>query len=418
MYKLIFFAALSFIPFYSIAQDTTQQIVAGRVNNAAQMQKPYLILISADGFRYDYAEKFDAKNLLRLSSSGVAAKSMKASFPSLTFPNHYSIATGLYPAHHGLVNNSFYEPATKEFYSMSAAKAVNDPHWYGGTPLWVLAEQQGMLSASYFFVGSEVPIQNTRPTYWYKYNERTPIGQRIDALINWLKMPEETRPHFISFYFSEVDHEAHSYGPEADQTIAAIHFVDSVMGIITARVDGLGLPVNYIFLSDHGMAQVDTTTRINIPNMLDTSKFIFSGGSTSLSIYAKEQADILPAYQVLKQKENNFTAYLKKDIPARWHFNAKEDRYNRIGDIFVVPDYPKVLSSWSGRIKPGAHGFDPDLKVMYASFYAWGPQIKKGKKIGSFKNVDVYPIVCKLLGLQMNSAVDGSGKPARKILKK
>jgi predicted AlkP superfamily pyrophosphatase or phosphodiesterase len=151
--------------------------------------------------------------------------------------------------------------------------------------------------------------------------------------------------------------------------------------------------------------------------MIDTSRFILRGGGTSLHLYAKDSADIQSTYQSLKSKEDNFTAYLRKDIPAKWNYTISDDRYNRIGDIFVVPTYPKVLSSWKGRISPGAHGFDPAIKEMHATFYAWGPQIKKGKKIASFENVHIYPLVANLLGLTYTEKIDGDIKVLRKIIK-
>ena len=399
------------------AQDTIQQIVAGRKNAAAQINKPYVILISADGFRFDYADKYHAVNLLQLRQSGVKAKSMIPVFPSVTFPNHFSIATGMYPAHHGLVYNQFYDRNRKATYSMSDRNTVEDASWYGGTPLWVLAEQQGMISASYYFVGTEAPIQQTYPTYWYKFGENTNINYRIDKVIDWLKLPEDVRPHFITFYISNVDHDGHMYGPDAPQTEAAVKFVDKAIGSMVEKVNALGLPVNFIFLADHGMANVDTVTRINIATMIDTARFIIRGGGTSLHLYAKNAADILPTYEALKKKENNFTVYLRDKIPAKWHYSKSDDLFNRIGDIFVVPTYPKVLSGYTNRISPGAHGFDPAMKEMHASFYAWGPQIKKGKTIRSFENIHVYPLVCQLLGLTYSKKIDGNLKVLKKILK-
>ncbi len=417
MLKNIFFIVLFIFCGTVSAQDTIQQKVPGRKNAANQLNKPYVILISADGFRYDYAQKYQAKNLLSLSRSGAKAKSMIPSYPSVTFPNHYTIATGLYPSHHGLVYNQFYDRVSNQSYSMSNRKAVEDPKWYGGTPLWVLAEQQGMLSASYHFVGTEAPIKEIQPSYWYKYSEGTDINFRIKKVIEWLQLPEEIRPHFITFYLSEVDHQGHNYGPEAKETQEAIAFVDKAVGMMVEKVNALGLPVNFIFLSDHGMASVDTVTRINITTMVDTSRFIFRGGGTSLHLYAKDTADILSTYAALKNRATDFTVYLRNEIPAKWHYDQTDDLYNRIGDILVVPHYPKVLSSWKGRIAPGAHGFDPAIKKMHATFYAWGPQIKKGKKTGSFENVHVYPFVCQLLGLTYTEKIDGNPEVLKKLLR-
>ncbi len=413
-------AVILFSCFCSIlhAQDTIQQIVPGRKNAVNQLSKPYVILISADGFRYDYADKYHAANLIRLRNSGVQAESMIPSFPSVTFPNHYTIATGLYPAHHGLVYNQFYDRSRKDTYSMGIRKSVEDATWYGGTPIWVLAEQQAMLSASYYFVGSEAPIKQTYPTYWYRFGENTDINYRINKVVDWLQLPEDVRPHLITFYISNVDHDGHMYGPDAPQTRDAVQFVDKAIGSMTEKINALGLPVNFIFLADHGMAQVDTVTRINIASMIDTSHFIIRGGNTSLHLYAKDTAYIRSTYKLLKKKENGFTVYLREDIPAKWHYTTADDRFNRIGDIFVVPQYPKVLSGNSNRISPGAHGFDPAMKNMHASFYAWGPQIKKGLTIPSFENIHVYPLICSLLGLNGAEKIDGDPAVLESIISK
>ena len=399
-----------------LSQDTIQNIVPNRKNGAEQTTKPYLILISADGFRYDYADKYNAVNLKRLRATGVEAKSMKPSYPSVTFPNHYTVATGLYPSHHGLVYNQFYDRQRKETYNMSDRKAVEDGSWYGGTPIWVLAEQKGMVTASYHFVGTESPIQGIYPTYWYKFNDKTDIDFRIQKVVDWLKLPDSIRPHLICFYMSNADHEGHMYGPDSKQTAEAVQFIDAAIGRMVEKVGALGLPVNYIFLADHGMANVDTVTRINIASMIDTSKFILRGGSTSLHLYAKNADDIQPTYELLKKQEENFRVFLKKDIPSAWHFNTSEDRFNRIGDIFVCPVYPKVLSSWKGSISPGAHGFDPALKQMHATFYAWGPNIKSGKKIKTFENVNVYPLMCAILGLKYEHEIDGKMQVWKKVI--
>jgi len=192
------------------AQDTTEQINPLTKNDPSQYKKPYVILISADGFRADFAEKYDATFLQTISQNGVRAKYMQPSYPSVTFPNHYTIVTGLYPAHHGLVDNTYIDVASGQQYSMANKKMVSEGKWYGGTPLWVLAEQQKMLSASFFWVASEADIQGIKPTYHYIYNEKTNIGTRIQAVKNWLMLPEDRRPHMITFYFPDVDHDAHT----------------------------------------------------------------------------------------------------------------------------------------------------------------------------------------------------------------
>lgn len=398
------------------AQDTIQKIVPGRFNSREQQQKPYVILISADGFRYDYATKFHAANLLRLSGNGATASEMIPSFPSLTFPNHYTIVTGLYPSHHGLVNNNFYDDQKKAFYSLANRKTVTDSSWYDGTPLWVLAEQQQMLSASFYWVGSEAAVKGVRPTYYFSYGEKIKMDDRIATVKKWLQLPEDQRPHLITFYFPEVDHEAHMYGPESIQVANAVHFVDESVGKMVAAVDSLHLPVNYIFVSDHGMTQVDTTHGIALPAAVDTNKFIIPRGDALVQLYAKDKKDIMPAYEKLKAQAKDYDVYLAEEMPARWHFGKHDDYANRIGDILLVSHLPLTFNFGSRSITPGKHGFDPAIKDMHAIFLAWGPLIKR-KKIGAFENVHVYPLIAKMLGLSYTEKIDGQYSVLKKILK-
>ena len=298
----IYIAFFCFLPFIGITvfaqapADSTQRVVPGRFNSPAQQQKPYVIFISADGFRHDLADKYQAKNLLALRAQGSAAPSMTPSFPSVTFPNHYSLATGLYPSHHGLVDNTFFDPQMGKGYRIGDRVAVEDSSFYGGTPIWVLAEQQQMLSASFFWVGSETAVKGIRPTYYYRFNDKISFDTRLQAVKDWLTLPEDRRPHLITFYLSQVDHAEHMFGPNSKQAEEAVHLVDDVIGRMVKMVDSLRLPVNYVFVSDHGMAQVDTNRGVENPlAAIDTTKFIVSFGGTEIHLYAKDKKDIAPA---------------------------------------------------------------------------------------------------------------------------
>ena len=396
--------------------DTTQHVNLNSKNSVEQQEKPYVILISADGFRHDYAKKYEANHLLELSKNGVQAESMIPSYPTVTFPNHYSIATGLYPAHHGLVNNTFYDKKKDSKYSMGAKDKVRDGSWYSGTPLWVLAEQQQMLAANMFWVGSEAAIKNTRASYYYDFNEKIDVDQRIQAVKDWLNLPAERRPHLITFYVSEPDHAGHRYGPEAPETQQAVKMVDSIIYKLTEAVKTTGLPVNFIFVSDHGMTAVDRENPIPTPMEIDMEKFIIPSSGTMVDIQAKNKADILPLYKELKKVAKDYDVYLKADVPAALHYSAKDDRLDRIGDILLMPHWPKVFSSR----KPGAgyHGFQPlKIKDMHATFLAWGPAFKSNMKIRSFENVNVYPLIAEILGLKITEDIDGKKKVLKNILK-
>jgi predicted AlkP superfamily pyrophosphatase or phosphodiesterase len=398
--------------------DTTQQIVPGRTNSLEQQNKSYVILISADGFRYDYAEKYKAEHLLALANEGVKAASMVPSFPSVTFPNHYTIVTGLYPSHEGLVDNSFYDRNLKRAYSYKG-KTASEGIWYGGTPLWVLAEQQKMVSASYYWVGSEAAIQGVYPTYYYKYNQVTPIDKRIQTVVDWLKLPAEKRPHLITFYFPQVDHEGHKHGPNSPEVEKAVHFVDSAVYELTKAVGTTGLKVNFIFVSDHGMATPDIVNTIKLPAAIDTSKYMIGDHGLMIDLYAKNPDDIQKTYEQLKKEAKDYQVYLRVNIPSHYHYSKSDDRYNRIGDIILISNFPKIFNIHHAKFDPGWHGFDPRIvKDMQATFYAWGPAFKTNRQIDSFPNVDIFPLVANILGLNYTFKIDGTRHLAKEVLKK
>jgi len=224
-------------------------------NTAEQRAKHYVVLVSLDGFRYDYATKYGAKNLLAMAARGASAPDgMIPSFPSVTFPNHYTIVTGLYPDHHGIVGNTFYDPARKQTYSITDPKTTGDGSWYGGTPLWVLAEQQGMRSASFYWPISQTEIQGKRPSYYLPtYHESFPDEKRVKQVLAWLQLPPEKRPHFITLYFENTDTAGHTYGPDAPETAKAVRHLDEMIGKLSDGIGATGLPVDLIVVADHGM---------------------------------------------------------------------------------------------------------------------------------------------------------------------
>lgn len=401
--------------------DTVQKINPNSANSPEQQNKPYVIMISADGFRYDYAKRYNATHLLALAASGVQAESMQPSFPSVTFPNHYTLVTGLYPSHEGLVGNSFYDKATNSFFSYHG-KNASDSTWYnGGTPLWVLAEQQHLLSASFYWVGSDVEIHGVRPTYYYKYNEKIDIHNRIQTVVNWLTLPAARRPHFITFYFPQADHEGHKYGPESPQVAEAVHFIDSAVYELTKAVKTTGLDVNYIFVADHGMTKPDLSQPIPAPAGIDTSQFIVSGDGLLVELYAKAPQYIQPAYQkLLSGMTSDYAVYLKSEVPAKLHYRATDDWRDRIGDILLIPNWPKVFNLYNSKFATiGWHGYDPTVvKQMHATFYAWGPAFKSGVTIPTFENVNVFPVVTDILGITYTNKIDGTQQVADEVLRK
>lgn len=415
--KYSILAMLIAAPLFSLAQNDTLQRVNLESRNAPEQQKkPYVIMISADGFRYDYARKYQAAHLLELSGKGVQADAMIPSFPTLTFPNHYTLVTGLYPAHHGIVNNSFYDEKRSEKYTMRSHDKIADGSWYGGTPLWVLAEKQQMIAATMFWVGSEAAIQGLRPTYYYNYTENISMERKVQVVKDWLMLPEDRRPHLINLYLSEPDHSGHTYGPDAPETKAAVALVDSTIFLLTQAVKETGLPVNFIFVSDHGMTRVDTANPIALPAAVDKERFIIPASGSMVDLHAKDKADVKPVYKQLKKDADGYKVYLTSKMPAKYRYSTRDDRMGHIGDILLIPDWPKVFSLKTPD--PGQHGFDP-LKVpeMQATFFAWGPDLKTGMKIPAFKNVNVYPLVTEILGLRYSEPIDGKKEVLHKILK-
>jgi predicted AlkP superfamily pyrophosphatase or phosphodiesterase len=420
MKRLLYLVVYLLLPVITLAQvDITQKVIAGRKNSESQQSKPYVILISADGFRYDYADKYQAKTLLKFREQGVAAASLIPSFPSKTFPNHYSIVTGMYPAHHGLINNYFYDPQREEHYTVRDRSKVEDPSWYGGVPLWVLAEQQQLLTASFYWVGSEAPVQGVFPTYYYYYNEKIPFDERVKTVVDWLMLPEERRPHLITFYLPDVDVAGHRFGPDSPETAYAVNELDNQIKQLTEAVAITGLPVNFIFLSDHGMTEIDTENFYSLPAAIDTSQFIVSGGGMVVELHAKDKRFIKDTYKKLVEEANGkYAVYLKKNIPKHLRYGTKDDRYNRVGDILLLTDAPTLFHFSDTKPSPGNHGYDPcKFKDMHAVFYAWGPAFKAGTKIPSFNNVNVYPLITDILGLEYHHEIDGSKKWVKKFFR-
>ncbi|WP_336686488.1 ectonucleotide pyrophosphatase/phosphodiesterase [Chryseobacterium bernardetii] len=418
-FLLLFFSLTVFAQQGAI--DTAQVVVPGRLNSLEAQSKPYVIMISTDGFRYDYAKKYNAENLLKLSDSGVKAEAMIPSYPSITFPNHWSLITGLYPSHHGLIDNFFYDYKRKENYAMSNKKNAEDGSWYGGIPLWGLAEKQGMVSASLMWVGSASDAGGMRPTYYYPYHEKFTPSEKVEKVVNWLKLPEDKRPHFISLYFPEVDGSGHHFGPDTKETEAAVHLIDQAIGDLVQKVNDLGLKnVNFVFVSDHGMIKVDGGTPLEIPALLfDKNRFDFYNSQTLLRVYVKNPDEVKKVYKELKaQKTDDYEVYLDKKLPKYLHFATRDDKYNRIGQILLLPKAPKIFLEKGKKTSVGKHGYNPKtVPEMKATFYAWGPEFKNNMEIGEFTNINVYPLVAEVLGLKIEQPIDGKLKILGKILK-
>ena len=392
---------------------------------AQQKDLPYVILISFDGFRSDYVERFDLKNFKTFIKEGAAAEALIPSFPSKTFPNHYTLVTGLYPGHHGLVDNSFYDPAKKQQYGMRIREAVIDPSYYGGTPLWILARQNKVKSASYFWVGSELKQDALHPDYYLQYDQSVPFETRVDQVFQWLKLPETERPHMITLYFSSPDSESHSFGPLAEQTREKVLSLDSLLGNFMSRIRNTSLPVNVVLVSDHGMSELkqNSDTYVMLDDLVKTKTDVVTvvNGGTQAHLYTNPtKRDSI--YSALKKNEKNFTVFKREDFPLEWHYN-----HERSGDLLIVVDAGRYLMSGTWEklhesMKPGssfgAHGYDPyKNKDMYGIFYAHGPNIRPGSKLKAVQNIHVYPLIAQILGMKVPK-IDGQFKEVKPIYQK
>lgn len=381
----------------------------------------YVILISFDGFRWDYPNRGLTPNLDYIKENGVHAISLKPCFPSKTFPNHYSIVTGLYPENHGVIANSFTNPFTKQKFSLYDTTQKNKAEWYKGEAIWETARKQGVISASYFWPGSELNLEYRRPNYFKKFIYTTPYDDRINGVLDWLQLPFEKRPHFITVYFDATDTSGHNYGPNSDEVNQSIAMQDSLIGKLFYGLKELNLldSTNIIIISDHGMTELSSDRVINIEKILSGFKFTYSDKGTMMFIYPDEKEKNL-VYQKLKDAEQNYKTYWKKDLPEHLHY--KDNPF--VSDIVLIADWGYSLfdgndiQKYSNRFPLGNHGYDPANLDMHGIFYAIGPDFKEDYTCGTLNNIDIYPLLAKLLRIFPNNNIDGKLENIEFLLKK
>jgi len=382
-----------------------------------QERDQYVILISLDGFRNDYVERFQPKNLKTFIDGGVAAEALVPSFPTKTFPNHYTIATGMKPENHGLVNNTFYDPRVDKVYSIGNREVVQDKYFYGGTPLWVLAEQNGLTAASYFFVGTEAPVQDVYPTYYHIYDGSVPNLQRISKVFEWLNLPEDERPRLITLYFSDMDDVGHLYGPNNDEKLLPVlNVLDAQLGALFEGLKSFDLDINIILVSDHGMAELKKENLINLEEIVSGLPVDVYNNGALAHLHLKNPKDRKKAWNKIQKQKGNFKVV---DIEDREFYQNIEPYRERLGDFLILADLNYWLAFPSDFIRYqqkgarfntevfGEHGYSPEYEEMYGIFYANGPAFKKGTQVQKIDNVDVFPIVCKILGLPIPDEIDG-----------
>ena len=382
----------------------------------------YTVIISLDGNRWDYPDYYEMPFFDSLATVGVKAR-MEPSFPSSTFPNHYTMATGLVPDHNGLVNNSFWNPRTQHGYSLSDPESRYDPRYYLGEPVWITAQKQGVKCGVIYWVGSDIPIGpegNEFPAYYRKWDEQPHwnFDERADEIVRLMSLPEKERPRLVMGYFDEPDHQGHVFGPFSPETKEMAQKMDSLMHALYLRLKALphGEKINFILAGDHGMTDISPERFIAWYDVIPQEWVERVVGNIPTSIWVKEgYADSL--YNRLSGIEH-LHVWKHGEVPEYLHYGTSD----RLGEIIVSPDL-----GWQFNFAPsssrGAHGFDCKETDMMVAFRAVGPDFKAGYEApftegekSAFRNIDLYPLLCKLLGVKP-APVDGKLERIQHILK-
>ncbi len=383
-----------------------------------QENRPYVLMVSFDAFKPDYLQWVETPNFNRLARQGVKAKSLKPVFPSKTFPNHYSLATGMYAEHHGLIANTFYDFEFDAVYRISDRDAVENPRWYGGEPIWVTAEKQGVKTASYFWVGSEAPIGGVMPSISKRYEHDFPFEARVDSVLTWFQLPVEQRPQLVLLYFHDPDAVSHSYGPQGAETWKVVGELDQLLGKLIKGLEQLDIysQLNLIVLSDHGMTATSPERVIDLTAYADLDGIRQEGDGPFSFLYNGSKKQLIKVYNQLK-KAPHLQVYWKNEIPEHWHYRDNK----RIKDMLVVAEdgwsILDINRPNSSYFSGGNHGYDNDLWSMQALFIADGPAFKDGYVCDTFENVNVYPIITEILGLEPFPEIDGNVENVRDIFR-
>ena len=387
---------------------------SGGINRPEHRAKPYVILISFDGFKPEYLDRFDLPNFKRAIARGVRARRMIPVFPSLTFPNHYSLVTGLYVERHGIVSNTFYDPARRQTYSLSDRGSVTDGSWYRGEPIWVTAETQGMVAGMFFWPGSEAPIKGVRPTYWKEYDSGVTNADRVKGVLDWLRLPEDRRPHILTLYFNEVDAASHRNPLDSPEIERAAQSLDRSLGTLMEGIEAAGLRdrVFFVLTSDHGMVETGTQFTIQLDSLVDSSLIQRAYGGPVANLHVRGGGGAaLTVRDRINARLTHGRAWLRDELPVRYHYRTDP----RAGDVVIVMDESWTIATSILTTRPwgrwGMHGWNPALPSMHALFAIAGPGVREGTTIDEVQNVDVYHLLSELLGLR--AAADTDGQPGR-----
>jgi predicted AlkP superfamily pyrophosphatase or phosphodiesterase len=360
-----------------------------------------VLLVSIDGLGAGQYDPARMPNLARIAREGVRAEAMVPVYPTLTFPNHYSIVTGLHPDRHGIVHNSMRDPALGGFW-LSNREAVSDGRWWGGTPVWVAAERAGLPTAAFFWPGTEADVGGVRPTRWRPYDGDVPMETRVDTVLGWISEPAATRPRFMTLYFEHVDEASHDHGPHSDEAHAAQRAVDAALGRLLDGLDARGLAdaVNLVLVSDHGLAEVAPGNTVPVEEMADPADVELVSAGQVLGFIPRPGREAAPEAALLGRHARH-ECWRKGELPARWRYG----RHPRVPPIVCQMDvgWDAVTRERLAR-QPrtgmrGSHGYDPAHRSMHAVFFARGPAFRAGARLPAIEAVDVYPLLMRLLDL-------------------
>lgn len=379
--------------------------------NTVFPQTQYTILISFDGFRWDYTSRGLTPTFDHIKQNGVAAVSLLPAFPSKTFPNHLSIVTGLHPENHGIIANDFWSPACDCWYSIRDTNAVRNGDWYNGEMIWEPLKKNGIKTASYFWPGSEISVDERRPDYFEKYDHYRPYDKRVEGIIEWLTLPYPERPKFLTLYFDATDSYGHSFGPNSPEVNAAIQNLDSMLNKLFLGLERIGLKdsANIIVVSDHGMTDVSADRVIDIESLLDDNleyKIVSDGPKMFIGAESEQREKI---FSQLSKHAEHFQVYQTSEVPKYLHFSKNEN----ILDIVVIAEMGwslvhKKSGDWMRYRAKGNHGYENFNLDMHGIFYAIGPSFRKGFSIGTVSNLDIYPLLCKIYNIDLKHTIDGS----------
>lgn len=388
--------------------------------NAQETGGPIVVLISFDGWRWDYMTRAQVPHLQALASRGIRAEALIPSFPTKTFPNHYTIVTGLYPENHGIVSNVIADPGYPHRFTMSSPTA-REPRWWGGEPIWVTAIRQQRRAAAMFWPGSEAPIAGVRPTYWRPFDDSVSNAARVRQVLQWLALPAAERPSFVTLYFSEVDHAGHRHGPDSPRVLQAARRVDEALGQLVSGIQKLDLldRTTLVIVSDHGMSQIAKDRVIFLDDYLNLSTVDVVEWSPNLGLRPRSTA-VGDLYRALNGKHPSLSVYRREDTPPDLHYRKSARIPPLVGladDGWTITTHTRhLLAAAAGLTEGGAHGYDPRYKSMHGLFVAAGPGVRQGIVVPEFESVHIYNFLCAILGL---TPAKNDGDPAvmRKFLR-